>query len=36
VAAVMTHVERAQIGDWLGSEGFTPVPLARLRELLAG
>ena len=33
--AVMTHVERAEIADWLASAGFTPVPLARLRELLA-
>jgi hypothetical protein len=31
----MTHVERAEIADWLASAGFTPVPLARLRELLA-
>ena len=35
VVAVMTHVERTEIADWLASKGFTPVPLARLRELLA-
>jgi cyanophycin synthetase len=36
VVAVMTHVERVEIGDWLASAGFKPVPLARLQALLAG
>jgi cyanophycin synthetase len=36
VVAVMTHVERREIEDWLASAGFRPVPLARLRALLAG
>ena len=35
VVAVMTHVERTEIADWLKSAGYGPVPLARLRELLA-
>jgi cyanophycin synthetase len=35
LVAVMTHVERAEIAAWLASKGFTPVPLARLRQLLA-
>jgi cyanophycin synthetase len=35
VVAVMTHVERTEIADWLKSAGYRPVPLARLRELLA-
>ena len=35
LAAVMTHVERTEIADWLASAGFTPVPLARLQALLA-
>jgi len=34
VVAVMTHVERPQIADWLQSAGYAPVPLSRLRELL--
>ena len=34
VVAVMTHVERAEIADWLQSAGYAPVPLSRLRELL--
>jgi cyanophycin synthetase len=34
VVAVMTHVERADIADWLQSAGYKPVPLSRLRELL--
>ena len=34
IAAVMSHVERPQIFAWLAREGFRPVPLARLRELL--
>jgi cyanophycin synthetase len=36
VVAVMTHVERVEIGNWLAAAGFNPVPLARLRALLAG
>jgi cyanophycin synthetase len=36
VVAVMTHVERVEIGEWLAAEGFTPVPPARLQDLLAG
>jgi cyanophycin synthetase len=36
VVAVMTHVERVEIGDWLASAGFKPVPLAQLQALLAG
>ncbi len=35
IAAVMSHIERAQIFAWLSREGFRPVPLARLRALLA-
>ncbi|HEX6474186.1 MAG TPA: Mur ligase family protein [Candidatus Limnocylindria bacterium] len=34
VVAVMTHVERTEIADWLKSAGYEPVPLARLRELV--
>jgi cyanophycin synthetase len=36
VVAVMTHVERVEIGDWLASAGFKPVQLEQLRSLLAG
>ena len=36
VVAVMTHVERAEIADWLDSAGYRPVPFSRLRELVAG
>jgi len=35
VVAVMTHVERVEIGEWLKSSGYGPVPFGRLRELLA-
>jgi cyanophycin synthetase len=35
VVAVMTHVERTEIADWLKSAGYRPVPLSRLQELLA-
>jgi cyanophycin synthetase len=35
VCAVMTHVERAELFDWLTSEGFTPVTVDRLREVVA-
>ena len=35
VAAVMSHVERSDIFSWLTSEGFGPVSVDRLRELLA-
>ena len=35
VVAVMTHVERTEIADWLKSAGYRPVPLSRLRELLS-
>jgi cyanophycin synthetase len=34
VVAVMTHVERTEIADWLKSAGYRPVTLDRLRELL--
>jgi cyanophycin synthetase len=34
VVAVMTHVERSEIADWLHSAGYRPVPFSRLRELL--
>ena len=33
VCAVMTHVERAELFDWLRGEGFTPVSVDRLREV---
>jgi hypothetical protein len=36
VAAVMSHVERSDIFSWLTSEGFGPVSVDRLRELLPG
>jgi cyanophycin synthetase len=36
VVAVMTHVERVEIADWLASAGFKPVSLARLQALVAG
>jgi cyanophycin synthetase len=35
VAAVMSHVERAQLFAWLAREGFAPVTLPRLKALLA-
>jgi cyanophycin synthetase len=34
VCVVMTHVERAEIAEWLASEGFAPVRHQRLRELV--
>jgi cyanophycin synthetase len=35
VAAVMSHVERADIFAWLAREGYRPITLPRLRALLA-
>jgi cyanophycin synthetase len=35
VVAVMTHVERTQIAEWLAAAGYRPVPFAKLREVLA-
>jgi cyanophycin synthetase len=35
VIAVMTHVERTEIAEWLQAEGFVPVSAERLRERLA-
>ena len=35
VVAVMTHVERSEIGEWLRASGFSPVGAERLRERLA-
>jgi cyanophycin synthetase len=35
VAAIMSHVERAQLFAWLAREGFGPVTLPRLKALLA-
>lgn len=32
VCAVMAHVERSELFDWLGDEGFTPVSHQQLRE----
>jgi len=34
VCAVMAHVERAELFDWLAAEGFKPVGTDRLRELI--
>jgi len=36
VCAVMTHVERAELFDWLAAEGFGPVKPDRLREVVHG
>ncbi|MGH2401736.1 MAG: glutamate ligase domain-containing protein, partial [Candidatus Limnocylindria bacterium] len=36
VCAVMAHVERAELFDWLASEGFTPVGPDRLRVAVEG
>ena len=36
VCAVMAHVERADLFEWLESAGFTPVDAARLRALAVG
>jgi cyanophycin synthetase len=35
VCAVMTHVERAELFEWLAREGFTPVAPERLRAVVA-
>ncbi|HEY7737603.1 MAG TPA: Mur ligase family protein [Candidatus Limnocylindria bacterium] len=35
IAAVMSHLERAEIFTWLARAGYRPIPLARLRALLA-
>jgi cyanophycin synthetase len=35
VCAVMAHVERSELFDWLSAEGFMPVGVQRLRELTA-
>jgi cyanophycin synthetase len=35
VCAVMTHVERADLFEWLRSEGFESVSVNRLREVVA-
>jgi hypothetical protein len=35
IAAVMSHVERADIFAWLAREGYRPITLPRLRALLA-
>jgi cyanophycin synthetase len=34
VVAVMTHAERAEVFGWLDGEGYRPVDLNRLRELV--
>jgi len=34
VVAVMTHAERAEVFDWLDGEGYRPVDLDRLRQLV--
>jgi cyanophycin synthetase len=36
VAAVMTHVERAEVFAWLAEQGFKPVTVERVRELIRG
>jgi hypothetical protein len=36
VCAVMAHVERGELFDWLASAGFRPVDADRLRSLLRG
>jgi cyanophycin synthetase len=35
VCAVMTHVERAEIGAWLAADGFAPVSHERLQALIS-
>ena len=35
VVAVMSHVERQEIFEWLGSHGFEPISAERLRDLVA-
>jgi len=34
VAAVMTHVERAEVFEWLKKHGFSAVTVERVRELV--
>jgi cyanophycin synthetase len=34
VVAVMSHAERAEVFAWLDAEGYRPVDLDRLRELV--
>jgi cyanophycin synthetase len=34
VCAVMAHVERAELFDWLSAEGFKPIGGDRMRELV--
>ena len=34
IAAVMTHVERAEVFAWLQERGFKPVTVERVRELV--
>jgi len=34
VCAVMAHVERAELFDWLSAEGFKPIGSDRMRELV--
>jgi cyanophycin synthetase len=34
VVAVMSHVERSEIFEWLSGEGFLPVELDRLRAMV--
>jgi cyanophycin synthetase len=36
VCAVMAHVERAELFEWLEAEGFRPVELDRLRRVVGG
>ena len=35
VCAVMSHVERAEIGEWLAANGYQPVSAARVQDLIA-
>ena len=34
VCAVMAHVERKELFDWLESDGFEPVDVGRLRQVI--
>ena len=34
VCAVMTHVERREIGEWLQANGYEPVSAGRMSEIL--
>jgi cyanophycin synthetase len=36
VVAIMSHVERLEIFEWLRSHGFEPIPPERLRDLVGG